>query len=86
LILEVIENEEMVVLENGKRKPMRKVEIQLRLHFTKGINGNLESARLLVSMAEEYFTADASPTGIESSVWRKQSGVSAATGRRKFKS
>jgi hypothetical protein len=60
LILEAIENEEMVVLENGKRKPMKKVEIQFRLHFTKAINGDLKSARRLVSMSEEYFTADAS--------------------------
>jgi hypothetical protein len=50
----------MVVLENGKRKPMRKAEIQFPLHFTKAINGDLKSVRLLVSMAEEYFTADAS--------------------------
>jgi hypothetical protein len=39
---------------------MKKAEIQFRLHFTKAINGDLKSARLLVSMAEEYFTADAS--------------------------
>jgi hypothetical protein len=59
LILEAIENEEIVVLERGKRKSMKKAEIQFRLHFTKAINGDLKSARLLVSMAEEYFTADA---------------------------
>ena len=59
LILQAIENEEMVVHENGKRKPMKKAEIQFRLHFTKAINGDLKSARLLVSMAEEYFKTDA---------------------------
>jgi hypothetical protein len=39
---------------------MKKAEIQFRLHFTKAINGDLKSARLLVDMAEEYFVADAS--------------------------
>jgi hypothetical protein len=59
-ILEAIENEEITVLDNGKRKPMKKVEIHFRQLFTKAIKGDLKSARLLVNMAEEYFDPDAS--------------------------
>jgi hypothetical protein len=40
LILEAIDNEEIVVLDNGKRKPMRKAEIEFRQQFTKAINGS----------------------------------------------
>ena len=60
LILEAIDNEEIVVRENGKRKPMKKAEIQFRQQFTKAINGDLRTARLLVQMAEEYFAPEAS--------------------------
>ena len=60
LILEAIDNEEIVVRENGKRKPMKKAEIHLRQQFTKAINGDLKTARLLVQMAEEYFAPEAS--------------------------
>ena len=60
LILEAIDNEEIVVRENGKRKPMKKAEIQFRQQFTKAINGDLQTARLLVQMAEEYFAPEAS--------------------------
>jgi Family of unknown function (DUF5681) len=59
-ILEAIENEEISVLDNGKRKPMKKAEIQFRLLFTKAINGDLKMARLLVQMAGEYFAPEAS--------------------------
>jgi hypothetical protein len=59
-ILEAIENEEIGVLDNGKRKPMKKAEIYFRLLFTRAINGDLKTARLLVQMAEEYFAPEAS--------------------------
>jgi hypothetical protein len=64
LILEAIDNEEIVVRENGKRKPMKKAEIQFRQQFTKAINGDLRTARLLVQMAEEYFAPEASADGV----------------------
>jgi hypothetical protein len=58
-ILEAIENEEIIVLDNGKRKRMKKAEIHFRQVFTKAINGDLKAARLLVKMAEEYFAPEA---------------------------
>jgi hypothetical protein len=60
LILEQIENEEIIVVDNGKRKPMKKAEIQFRQLFTKAIKGDLKTARFLVNMAEEYFAPEAS--------------------------
>ena len=60
LILEGIENEEIIVVDNGKRKRMKKAEIHFRQQFTKAINGDLKTARLLVQMAEEYFAPEAS--------------------------
>jgi hypothetical protein len=63
LIVEAIDNEEIVVRENGKRKPMKKAEIQFRQLFTKAINGDPQTARLLVQMAEEYFAPEASADG-----------------------
>jgi hypothetical protein len=60
LILEAIDNEEIVVLDNGKRKPMRKAEIEFRQQFTKAIKGDLKAARHLVKMAEDYFAPEAS--------------------------
>jgi hypothetical protein len=60
LILEGIENEEIIVVDNGKRKLMKKAEIHFRQQFTKAINGDLKTARLLVQMAEEYFAPEAS--------------------------
>jgi hypothetical protein len=58
-ILEAIENEEISVLDNGKRKSMKKAEIHFRQLFTKAINGDLKSARLLINMAEGYFDPEA---------------------------
>jgi hypothetical protein len=60
LVLEEIENEEIIVLDNGKRKPMKKAEIHFRQQFTKAINGDIKTARLLVQMTEEYFAPEAS--------------------------
>jgi hypothetical protein len=59
-ILEEIENEEIIVIDNGKRKSMKKVEIHFRQLLTRGIKGDLKTARLLVNMAEEYFAPEAS--------------------------
>jgi hypothetical protein len=59
LVLEEIENEEIIIFENGKRKAMKKAEIHFRQQFTKAINGDIKSARLLVQMTEEYFAPEA---------------------------
>jgi Family of unknown function (DUF5681) len=58
-VIEAIDNEEILVTENGKRKWMKKAEIEFRQSFAKAIKGNLKTTRLLVSMAEDYFAPDA---------------------------
>jgi hypothetical protein len=58
LILHGIDNEEIIVRENGKRKSMRKIEIEFQQQFTKAINGDLTTARLLVQMAIDYFNPE----------------------------
>ena len=58
VILESIDNEEIVVNDNGRRKRMTKAEIQFRQLFTKAIRGDLRAARLIASMAAEYFAPE----------------------------
>lgn len=58
-VLDEIENEEIFIFDNGKRKAMKKAEIHFRQQFTKGINGDIKTARLLVQMTEEYFAPEA---------------------------
>jgi hypothetical protein len=57
-ILQSIDNEEIYVVVDGKRKRMPKAEIHFQQLFTKGIKGNLTTARLLVKMATEYFVPE----------------------------
>jgi Family of unknown function (DUF5681) len=57
-ILESLDNEEIIVMIDGKRKRMTKAEIQSRQLFTKAIKGNLTAARLIVNMATKYFAPD----------------------------
>jgi hypothetical protein len=57
-ILETIDNEEIVVNDNGRRKRMTKAEIQFRQLFTKAIRGDLKAARLISSMAAKYFAPE----------------------------
>ena len=59
IILESIDNEEIVVIDNGRRKRMTKAEIQFRQLFTKAIRGDLKTARLMVSMAVNYLAPEA---------------------------
>ena len=58
-ILQSIDNEEIIVKIDGKRKRMLKSEIQFRQLFTKAIRGNLTSARLVLKMAGQYFRPEA---------------------------
>jgi predicted DNA-binding ribbon-helix-helix protein len=58
-LLQSIDNEEVVVKINGKRKRMRKGEIYFRQLFTKALGGNLSDARLIANMAPEYFEPEA---------------------------
>jgi len=58
IVLESIDNEEIVVIDNGKRKRMTKAEIQFRQLFTKAIRGDLKAARLIANMAAKYFVPE----------------------------
>lgn len=59
-VLQAIENEKIsVMLDNGKRKPMTKLEAHFRQLFKKAIDGDLKAAALLVKMAEDFFAPDA---------------------------
>jgi len=59
LILEKIDNEDMILVEKGKRKPMRKAEAHFRQQFTKGIEGSMAAAKFLAKAAIEHFAPDA---------------------------
>ncbi|MBR0829833.1 hypothetical protein JQ596_30325 [Bradyrhizobium manausense] len=58
-LLEAIDNEEITVTDNGKRKRMKKAEIQFRQLFAKAIKGDMKAARLIAKMALEYFAPEA---------------------------
>ena len=55
LVLDKIENEEMTVVDKGKRKSMRKAEIYFRQLFTKRVEGHLPTAQLLVRNCGRVF-------------------------------
>lgn len=54
-ILEAIDNEEIIVTVNGRRRRMTKAEIGFRQLFAKATAGDLVAARLIVEMAKTYF-------------------------------
>lgn len=54
-VVQTIDNEAIVVTENGKRKRMPKAEVNFRMLFANAIRGDLAAARLLVKMAKKYF-------------------------------
>jgi hypothetical protein len=58
MVLQAVDNEEIVVFENGKRKRMMKAEIQFRQLFAKAIKGDLKAARLVANMASKYFAPE----------------------------
>jgi len=60
-VLQSIDNEEIVVIDNGKRKRMTKAEIGLRHRqfFTKATRGDLTAARLIAGMAAKCFAPEA---------------------------
>jgi hypothetical protein len=63
LLLEAIDNEEIIVTENGKRKRMPKVEIEFRQLFTKALKGDLRAARHVFEMATEYLAPEIRTSG-----------------------
>jgi uncharacterized protein DUF5681 len=58
-VLQSIDNEEIVVKIDGKRKRMPKAEILFRQLFTKAIRGDLAVARLIAKKATKYFGPEA---------------------------
>jgi len=58
IMLECIDNEEISVMDKGRRRRMPKAEIQFRQLFAKAIKGDLATARLLMDMATKYFAPE----------------------------
>jgi hypothetical protein len=58
-VLQTIDNEEIMVTIDGKRKRMRKGEIHFRQLFTKAIKADLIAARLIAKEAARYFGPEA---------------------------
>jgi len=58
-ILQFLDNEEVVLTMNGKRKRMLKGEIHFQQLFARAINGDLAAARLIAGMATKYFGPEA---------------------------
>jgi hypothetical protein len=58
-VLQSIDNEEIVVQFDGKRKRMRKLEIYFQQLFNKAIRGDLTAARFIAKMAAKYFGPEA---------------------------
>src|SRR5689334_19075948 len=63
LLLEAMDNEEIEVTENGKRKRMPKVEIEFRQLFSKALKGDLRAARHVFDMATEYLAREVRSSG-----------------------
>ena len=58
-ILQAIDNEEIEVRENGKRKRMKLVELEFRQMFNKAIKGDSASASLILGLAKEHLSPEA---------------------------
>jgi hypothetical protein len=58
-VLQSIDNEEIVLMVDGKRKRMPKAEIHFRQLFAKAIKEDLTAARLIAKMAAKYFGPEA---------------------------
>jgi len=57
-IIEAIDNEELEVSVKGKRQRMKKVELEFRQLFAKGIKGDLSAVRLVVDLAAEHLAPE----------------------------
>ncbi len=58
-VLEQIDGEEIIVINNGKRKRMTKIEIDFRQLIASATKGDVKSARLVFKMVEKYFAEEA---------------------------
>jgi hypothetical protein len=57
-IIEAIDNEEVEVRVNSKRKRMKMAEFEFRQLFAKAIKGDLSAARLVVDLAAEHLAPE----------------------------
>jgi hypothetical protein len=62
-ILQLIDNEEIAVQIDGRRKLLLKGEIAVRQLFAMAIRGDLTTARLLAKMAAKHFGPEAEAPG-----------------------
>jgi hypothetical protein len=62
-VLQEFDNEEMVIGVDGKRKSMRNAEINFRQLFAEAIKGDLTAARIIATMAAQYFGPEAEGPG-----------------------
>lgn len=58
-ILQSIDNEEITIMVDGKRKRMLRGEVHFQQLFTKAIKGDPGAARLIAKMAVKYFKTEA---------------------------
>jgi hypothetical protein len=57
-ILQSIDNEELIVVIDGKSQRMSKAAVYFRQIFNKAIKGSLPHARLIAKMAGTYFSPE----------------------------
>jgi Family of unknown function (DUF5681) len=58
-LLQAIDNEEILVFVDGKRKLMKRAEVEIRACFKKAIEEDPTAMRLVVSMAAKYLKPEA---------------------------
>jgi hypothetical protein len=58
-VLQSIDNEEIILAVDGKRKRMLRAEVHFQQLFAKAIRGDLTAARLIAKMAARYFGPEA---------------------------
>jgi hypothetical protein len=85
LIVEKIDNEDMILVEKGKRKLMRKVEVHFRQEFAKGIEGSMAAAKYLAKAANEHFAPDARVDGEAEFLTREEVRQREATSNARIK-
>jgi hypothetical protein len=58
-VLQLIDNEEILVKLDGKRKKMTKAEVHYVQLFTRSLRGEISAARIIADMAASYFRVEA---------------------------
>jgi len=58
-LIKKLEKQKVVVIENGQKKKMNKIELILSAMFSKASKGDVQAAKLLLSLKENYGQSDA---------------------------